>query len=569
MTLTQVDVQNKESRENKFLSDRIIQKALDCGEIDSASVNEITKLFQAVFFQHKGDPARARVEALMSTLRDYMANKEKKQIDGVVDELQKPQNEIVSEVVETDEKNGRDDRVIQADKTEDENVYEEEQKLLEKIISEKIIDANLPEKLREEASKVVLDETRHIIGTSVSEHVFELSVAKALEMFKQKYESVEKEKRESEEKLKKEEEEKRKEAEKSEKEEDTSDTVMQDPAQGPTPTQSPQEDEEEPASAEGYDEVKPAVAESFGEAKEEKAKPTKKKKISLTEAMLQKAREDDISNPLEPHTMHWPTSTVSFGTPDHGTKPTDKKPSSVNKDQDNASRSTKIKQVNIPAQEVNPETTELESSRKEQDVLQETQPKTHPEDGQTPQDLSSASNTKMVFDAGLELNGASVEAKHSLSKQNKVLFDKYINEQINSIMEVATESNALPNDMLEGIKDDLNKHAIDISKDTGISINERIQRLDAFFQEQKKEYTIKKVENDFDPKDIVDDIIRRSEEEVNTGDQGADTRFRKTLRNTLSFKARHLVGSDQDPDLIGKALNEEYAKHRSFYTKNI
>ena len=83
MTLTQVDVQNKESRENKFLSDRIIQKALDCGEIDSASVNEITKLFQAVFFQHKGDPARARVEALMSTLRDYMANK-KKILLGVV-----------------------------------------------------------------------------------------------------------------------------------------------------------------------------------------------------------------------------------------------------------------------------------------------------------------------------------------------------------------------------------------------------------------------------------------------------------------------------------------------------
>ena len=203
MILTKVDIQNKESRENKFLSDRIIQKALDCGEINSVSVNEITELFQAVFSQHKGELARVRVEALMSTLRGYIANKEREQVGGVIDESQKPQNETASEIVETEKNNSRDDQTAQADEADDKNVYEEEQELLQKIINEKIINANLPEKLREEASQVVLDETSHIIGTSVNERVFELSVTKALEIFKQKYELAEKKKKESEEKLKK------------------------------------------------------------------------------------------------------------------------------------------------------------------------------------------------------------------------------------------------------------------------------------------------------------------------------------------------------------------------------
>ena len=553
MALTQVDVQNKESRENKFLSERIIQKALDSGEIDSASVSEITELFQAVFSQHKGDPPRARVEVLMSTLRGYMANKEKKQMDIMVDELQKPQDEAISEIIETEKSNGRD--VVQTDEVDDKNVYEEEQELLQKMINEKIAVANLSEELHEEAKQVVLDETRHIIGMSVSERVFELSVIKALEVFKQKYELEEKEKKEAEEKNKREEEEKRKKTQKSEDTEETSSVVEQDQAQDPTSTQLTQEN--------------PAEAKSSCVAKEEdKDNPIKKKKLSLTEAILQKAREDDINSPLKPNTLHWPTSTISFGMPTHKTKQTNKESSST-KDQDNILRPTETEKVNIQNQETDPETTESEIHKKEQNISQEIRPKVQSADDQTPRGLSSASNTKMVFDAGLELNGSSIEAKHSLSKQNKALFDKYIDEQISSIMEVATESDALPDDMLKGIQDDLNKHAIDISKDTDISISERIQRLDAFFQEQKKEYTIKKVDSGFDPKDLIDNIIKRSEEEVNTGDQEADARFRKTLRNTLSFKARHLVDSDQDPDLIGKTLNEEYAKHRSFYTKNI
>ncbi len=568
MALTQGDVQNKESRENKFLSDRIIQKAIDSGEINSVSVNEITKLFQAAFFQHKGEPARARVEALMSTLRGYIANKAKKQIDGVIDGSQKPQSETVSEIFKTNENNNRDNQNIQVDEVDNKNVYEEEQKLLQKMINEKIIDAGLSEKLREEAGQVVLEETKHIIGTSVNERMFELSVVKALKIFKQN-KLAEKERKGVEEKSKKDEKEKNKKTKRRKNTKNTSDAATQDPTSIRSLQGNPAVAKSLPTGQAGSGEAKPASAQGSGVAKEEeKDKPTKKKKLSLTEVMLQKAREDDINSPLKPHTLHWPTSTVSFGTPDPKTKLVDKEPS-LTKDQDNVSRPTKTEQVNTPEQEVNSETTESEMSGKEQNVSQETQPKAQSTDSQTPRDLSSASNTKMVFDADLELNGASVEAKHSLSKQNKTLFNKYINEQINSIIEVVTENDALPNDMFKGIQDDLNKHAIDISKDTNISISERIQRLDAFFQEQKKEYTIKKVENDFDQKDIVDDIIRRSEEEVNTGDQEADARFRKTLRNTLSFKAKHLAGSDQDPDLISKALNEEYAKHRSFYTKNI
>ena len=106
------DIQNKEDRENKFLSDRIIQKALNSGEIDNTFVNKITELFQAVFSEHKGDPTRVRAEALMFTLRDYIENKEKKQTGGEVNELQKLQNETLPETVknqvvqEKEENNG-------------------------------------------------------------------------------------------------------------------------------------------------------------------------------------------------------------------------------------------------------------------------------------------------------------------------------------------------------------------------------------------------------------------------------------------------------------------------------
>ncbi|MCK5169947.1 MAG: hypothetical protein KAQ75_08710, partial [Bacteroidales bacterium] len=190
-------------------------------------------------------------------------------------------------------------------------------------------------------------------------------------------------------------------------------------------------------------------------------------------------------------------------------------------------------------------------------------------DDQVARDLFSASNTKMVFDGNLELDGSRIEAKHLLHKQDNELFDKYISEQIKEIAEVITQNNDLQDDILRSIQDDIFAHTVKISENDKISISERMQLLDTFFHEQKKEYAIKKIGNNFNPESCIEEIIKRSEKDVDTGNQEADARFRNTLRNTLYFKARHLISADQDPNSISISLNEEYAKHRSFYTKNM
>ena len=330
MISIQDEVQNKENRENKFLSDQIIQKALASGEIKEGSVAELTELFQLVFSEHKGDTTRARAEALMFKFRAYVLNKEQKQKEEVVNEQQKQPDVQVVQIPRPEEN--------------DETVYEKEKGLLQRIIKDKIAEADLSEKLCEEANQTIFDETKHIIGTGVGERVFEMSISKALDIFKKKDEIQEnkiKEQRKREEEIKNKEEKKleiskvenllpveskleknpvsqtsQKEGENKEKikkegkedeleelvEVEKDDFSTEEVIEKISTIQMSQDEDEEEVE-EGEDEYE------YEEV--EVKRPRRKKKLSLKQIVLQKAQEDDINNPLKPYTLHWPTSAFS------------------------------------------------------------------------------------------------------------------------------------------------------------------------------------------------------------------------------------------------------------------
>ena len=547
MTPAQTDVQNKESRENKFLSEKIIQKAIASGGITNESVPEITELFQGVFLEHKGESARVRAEAIMLVLRDYVANngKEKKSEDV---ELTK-QTEIPAKVPETDKsvidepiakEEGEDEE--EKEERERQEIYEREKKLLQKIIDEKISNSDLLEKFHEKANQFIFDETSHIIGTSVNEHILTLSVTRAFEEFENKEEVQEETTKELEEAKVKTEapvdkvEEEKKENNETIKNEDK-DTSSEESDLIEDSTQSvPSEEKNE---------------EKVVKDEEAKNKPTKKKKLSFKETILEKARQDDINNPLKPNTLHWPTTMVSIGepivqlthekalkeeivvksTPDQIKDNIPNKKKEAEKQEKSSEYMNFIKPINSigsPVEPVkmmeNPETMEFVEPRKKQSKQK--------------------------------------------SNQSEVNFDRFINDQIGSIMEVVRQNNIFEDKKFNEIQKGLEERALDISKDTKVSMTERAQRLDKFFREQKNLYVVKKIEKVSDSKSMIDEIIKLSEREVNTGNHEADERFRKTLKNALSSKAECFTDSKEDVDLIKEALDEEYEKHKSFYIKN-
>ncbi|MCK5590660.1 MAG: hypothetical protein KAI72_01770, partial [Candidatus Pacebacteria bacterium] len=284
---------------------------------------------------------------------------------------------------------------------------------------------------------------------------------------------------------------------------------------------------------------------------EAKNKPTKKKKLSFKETILEKARQDDINNPLKPNTLHWPTTMVSIGepivqlthekalkeeivvksTPDQIKDNIPNKKKEAEKQEKSSEYMNFIKPINSigsPVEPVkmmeNPETMEFVEPRKKQSKQK--------------------------------------------SNQSEVNFDRFINDQIGSIMEVVRQNNIFEDKKFNEIQKGLEERALDISKDTKVSMTERAQRLDKFFREQKNLYVVKKIEKVSDSKSMIDEIIKLSEREVNTGNHEADERFRKTLKNALSSKAECFTDSKEDVDLIKEALDEEYEKHKSFYIKN-
>ena len=547
MTPAQTDVQNKESRENKFLSEKIIQKAIASGGITNESVPEITELFQGVFLEHKGESARVRAEAIMLVLRDYVANngKEKKSEDV---ELTK-QTEIPAKVPETDKsvidepiakEEGEDEE--EKEERERQEIYEREKKLLQKIIDEKISNSDLLEKFHEKANQFIFDETSHIIGTSVNEHILTLSVTRAFEEFENKEEVQEETTKELEEaKVKTEAPVDKVEEEK----EENNETIKNEDKDTSSEESDLIEDSTQPVPSEEKNEEKVVKDE------EAKNKPTKKKKLSFKEAILEKARQDDINNPLKPNTLHWPTTMVSIGepivqlthekalkeeivvksTPDQIKDNIPNKKKEAEKQEKSSEYMNFIKPINSigsPVEPVkmmeNPETMEFVEPRKKQSKQK--------------------------------------------SNQSEVNFDRFINDQIGSIMEVVRQNNIFEDKKFNEIQKGLEERALDISKDTKVSMTERAQRLDKFFREQKNLYVVKKIEKVSDSKSMIDEIIKLSEREVNTGNHEADERFRKTLKNALSSKAECFTDSKEDVDLIKEALDEEYEKHKSFYIKN-
>jgi len=455
MISIQDEVQNKENRENKFLSDQIIQKALASGEIKEGSVAELTELFQLVFSEHKGDTTRARAEALMFKFRAYVLNKEQKQKEEVVNEQQKQPDVQVVQIPRPEEN--------------DETVYEKEKGLLQRIIKDKIAEADLSEKLCEEANQTIFDETKHIIGTGVGERVFEMSISKALDIFKKKDEIQEnkiKEQRKREEEIKNKEEkkleiskvenllpvesklEKNPVSQTSQKEGENKEKIKKEGKEEKTEELEGDEEEDDFSTEEviekistiqmSQDEDEEEVEEGEDEYEYEEVevkRPRRKKKLSLKQIVLQKAQEDDINNPLKPHTLHWPTSAFSS-------------------------------------------------------------------------DISSCEDEP---------------------EEKTAVFSKRLKKK-----KVAGK------DMV------------------------KTQILNA-----PKPSDSKKESKDLKIKIFIDDIIKLSEKEINTGNHDADKQFKETLLNSLSFKAKNFVGSDSDYDFIKTVLTEEYEKLKSFYTRSV
>jgi len=222
MTITNYNTLNKEDSENRFLSERIIQRVKDKRELNHINEDDIMRLFKDVFAQHKGNTLRARAEAVMLAFRNY-----------IIQQKQKPlTNEMLNKNIQN----------ISTQQTIDIN-NQKEHDVLQKIIDKNLSLVGFSGQLRLTAKDALVKNTSHVIGTGVSLQVIERVVKENIQAFQQANNIIKKEQEE-----------------KKEKEKNVS---------PPTPVI-----------------VKTPI------------KIEQKKKLTLSEMMINKAREDDIAHPI-------------------------------------------------------------------------------------------------------------------------------------------------------------------------------------------------------------------------------------------------------------------------------
>ncbi|MCK5027845.1 MAG: hypothetical protein KAS07_05495, partial [Candidatus Pacebacteria bacterium] len=258
----------------------------------------------------------------------------------------------------------------------------------------------------------------------------------------------------------------------------------------------------------------------------------------LSETMLEQARQADKMNPLVSHQSEIPI-------PLRPSVPVSQKNETISVPQ----KKIVSTQVNVPTPPI---------------------PVTSFEGDSGEDKLASASNTKIVFDGKLELDGERVLKKHELRQQQNELFDKFVEEQIETVVQVISGKSVVGEEAEQKVRQDLIRQSQKIIKREGQSISQKLHDLEQLFVDQRHRYAAaNQVRVSAPIEDLVDTVVTRAEEEIKTKDVGADKRFKETLHNTLLFKAKHLFGIDMEKNKIQSALDEEYIKHKSFYLKSV
>lgn len=258
---------------------------------------------------------------------------------------------------------------------------------------------------------------------------------------------------------------------------------------------------------------------------------------SLASIILQQAREADQKNPLSSHQEEIPIP-------------------------------EKVKQ--IPKKEVDVSKVKIiEEEGVDLQKFAKPQPKTDiPEEEIKRGGLGVASNTFVSFDKDVELDGDQIGKRHEVRSQQKKLFEKYVEEQLDTVLQVISNHRVYDTLTLATIREDLTKDAMRIADKDELSISDKIHELDTLFTEKRDDYVKNHVVDPHTPlEEMVDVVMARAGQEVRTKDPEADARFRETLRDTLHFKAKHLLGVGTEKNAIQAALDEEYIKHKTFYFK--
>jgi hypothetical protein len=184
--------------------------------------------------------------------------------------------------------------------------------------------------------------------------------------------------------------------------------------------------------------------------------------------------------------------------------------------------------------------------------------------------LSSASNTRISFDTDIETEGDRVLERHELRQQQEDLFGKYVAEQIDTVMEVISGKGVVGDEAQQKVREQLIRHVQEITRKKDASISQKLRDLEQMFTEQRHQYAAtNQVRSSAPAEELIDTVMVRAAQEVRTKNVEADARFRETLRNTLHFKAKHLFGVQMDKNKIQSALDEEYVKHKNFYRKSV
>ncbi len=568
---------NKEVLENKFLIERLIYKLQEAGKISDEENSGVLLLFRKTLLRHEGEDPKKRLQLLVEAFSAWENQKIEVQQQKSTQKV-KPSTQEVSQIGLPEELFAPEEK---QDQTEEKSLSAPNDIVADRIkmILEKHED--IPPHLKEKVEKYLLSEIEAVAGTGVNEKVMDRFIEVSLNSFKRKEGLVQEKEEHSEvvsnvvpEVVSEVVEEQRSVEVLSEDKKDITtpskpiEVLQLTPSELQSPTVSepvlvqlvqeevvqpvePAQEEVAPEPVAVVQQASPAAVVSTGSAVSKdndfKVHVTSdsshsagistegSEKKSLAQTILEQAREADKVNPLVSHQ----------------------------------------REIKIPARRLSAK--KLERSEvipvipeKPLKPLSIPRPIIPQVEGTGEVKLSSASNTKVVFDKKTNLESDRVLERHDLRQQQNDLFGKYIAEQLDTVTEVVSGKGVVGEEALQKLRDEIIRDAQKITKNEHVSISEKLHELDEMFTQKRHRYAVaNQAQPNVSIEELVDGIMARAGQEIHTNDSEADARFRETLRNTLHFKAKHLFGVQMEKNKVQSALDEEYVKHKGFYLKSI
>jgi hypothetical protein len=610
------NTRNKEVVENKFLIERLLHKLLESGKITQKDVPDLKWKFRKELLLHETKPPKERLQILVALFKDsYKRSDVSENIEEAKQQAPSPSSIFQASTPDTS-KEIKTERVAQAHpKTEressdnipqtsqPENVAPKESVGSDHIgsIVEKVLmkDSVLTPDLRQKAREYILDDTVYLRGVEMNDVVIARMVERSLERFKERM-APEKE------------------------------AVVHDEAVAVQETVPKQELEGAPNSAVSaaasiqsetssnmfVSPPKPEAVVASDLPQQEAEKQIEK--VSIPSQVVKTLEEKEVRDEITQNTTAQPSVKTVSDTGAAQTQMPPQAPVPPKQQQDDApvfktnvtsqkdtqlsnadgkkslaeiimeqARAEDMRNPLVSHQEAIEKPPKPYAAKKPETprepegkvtIIEEMSPKVpqgtdipvpRPQDG-SPEDLASASNTKMTFHRDVTLSDEQILQRHDVRKQQLALFDKYLTEQIQNLMKVAQMQGITNEEWLTNTREEVKKEAYDLVEGVDESISDKIHRLDVFFEKKRSEVAQHQpVENRTTIEEMVDSVMVQAGAEVRTEDGEADARFRDTLRDTLHFKAKHLMGVGMETPKIQVALNEEYAKHKAFYLKSV